>query len=359
MKNHPEYPERLSQNEIDNLSEGQYRSLVKSFLHANVKMNMEATRGIKWADSENVDINTLNQRKTFFGNSPGLKTFEEAKIEYDGKKKPLNPKRTGLAGRGLLGRWGANHAADPIVAYLDDNGDLWAIVVRRKDTGEWAIPGGMVDPGKIVTQTLRNEFQEEAADIDEKLLDKIFKLSILLYEGYVNDPRNTDNAWLETSVHGVLITPKEKNQIKLKDEDSEHNADSAKWMKICTNSKEFSNIYADHKTYLLLMKATVAGILFQQNVNNKCNIDKTDTDTGSDTESDWSDLSDMDTSTNVATNKKNTHSQKYRLTQHIDDTDIQILNKILVNILCAAALAAVIICAIIYLINNLFNKLFM
>lgn len=29
---------------------------------------------------------------------------------------PLNPKgRTGLGGRGLLGRWGPNHAGDPIV----------------------------------------------------------------------------------------------------------------------------------------------------------------------------------------------------------------------------------------------------
>lgn len=30
--------------------------------------------------------------------------------------RPLNPKgRTGLKGRGVLGKWGPNHAADPIV----------------------------------------------------------------------------------------------------------------------------------------------------------------------------------------------------------------------------------------------------
>lgn len=30
---------------------------------------------------------------------------------------PLNPiGRTGIIGRGLLGRWGCNHAADPIVS---------------------------------------------------------------------------------------------------------------------------------------------------------------------------------------------------------------------------------------------------
>ena len=33
-----------------------------------------------------------------------------------GEGRPLNPGgRTGLAGRGVLGRWGPNHAADPIV----------------------------------------------------------------------------------------------------------------------------------------------------------------------------------------------------------------------------------------------------
>lgn len=38
--------------------------------------------------------------------------------EYTVKeKRPLNPVgRTGLTGRGLLGRWGPNHAADPIVS---------------------------------------------------------------------------------------------------------------------------------------------------------------------------------------------------------------------------------------------------
>jgi len=38
-------------------------------------------------------------------------------IEYEiTNDNPINPfGRTGLIGRGLLGRWGPNHAADPIV----------------------------------------------------------------------------------------------------------------------------------------------------------------------------------------------------------------------------------------------------
>lgn len=39
-------------------------------------------------------------------------------------KCPLNPfGRTGITGRGLLGRWGPNHAADPIVTRWKRNED--------------------------------------------------------------------------------------------------------------------------------------------------------------------------------------------------------------------------------------------
>ena len=60
--------------------------------------------------------------------------------------------RTGMVGRGLLRRWGPNHAADPIVTRWkrDGNGQvvmvngkprLEFVAIKRKDTGEWAIPG--------------------------------------------------------------------------------------------------------------------------------------------------------------------------------------------------------------------------
>lgn len=44
-------------------------------------------------------------RRSFTGN-----------YDLDSERRPLNPYgRTGIVGRGLLGRWGPNHAADPIV----------------------------------------------------------------------------------------------------------------------------------------------------------------------------------------------------------------------------------------------------
>ena len=66
---------------------------------------------------------------------------------------PLNPfGRTGLIGRGLLGRWGPNHALDAVVTRWKRlfSGDIEMkkgkkvmefLAVKRKDVDEWAIPG--------------------------------------------------------------------------------------------------------------------------------------------------------------------------------------------------------------------------
>ena len=58
-----------------------------------------------------------------------------------------------MTGRGLLGKWGPNHAADPVVTRWkrDENGNiildskdkpiLQFVAIQRADTKEWAIPG--------------------------------------------------------------------------------------------------------------------------------------------------------------------------------------------------------------------------
>ncbi|KAM6362641.1 ADP-ribose pyrophosphatase, mitochondrial isoform 3-T3 [Alca torda] len=137
--------------------------------------------------------------------------------------RPQNPAgRTGLTGRGLLGRWGPNHAADPVVTRWkrDRSGNkiahpvtgkniLQFVAIKRRDCGEWAIPGGMVDPGEKISATLKREFGEEALNSLQKLpeekvelekqLQKLFSQEhFVVYRGYVDDPRNTDNAWVET-----------------------------------------------------------------------------------------------------------------------------------------------------------------
>lgn len=116
----------------------------------------------------------------------------------------MNPRgRTGLTGRGSLGRFGPNHAADPVISTwtrnadgsraLDEDGNpiLKFVAIRRKDTGDWAIPGGMVDPGENVSLTLKREFGEEtmasmdmsSSERDELMLelDRVFQRGVLVY----------------------------------------------------------------------------------------------------------------------------------------------------------------------------------
>lgn len=132
---------------------------------------------------------------------------------------PRNPiGRTGVSGRGMLGKWGPNHAADPIVTRWkrDASGKvvkhssgkpiLEFVSIQRCDTKEWAIPGGMVDADEEISLTLKREFNEEALNSLEgdqkeqtkKDIQEVFKNGEVIYKGYVDDPRNTDNAWLET-----------------------------------------------------------------------------------------------------------------------------------------------------------------
>ncbi|KAG9264228.1 ADP-ribose pyrophosphatase, mitochondrial [Astyanax mexicanus] len=171
-----------------------------------------------WADPE---IGSFSPQFNSLDGSVDRKSHEGKYTVKDGR--PLNPRgRTGLNGRGLLGRWGPNHAADPIVTRWkrDCSGQhvshalsklpvLQFVSIKRKDCGEWAIPGGMVDPGELVSLTLQREFSEEAlnsleasAEEREKIRERITKLfsspGFQVYKGYVDDPRNTDNSWMET-----------------------------------------------------------------------------------------------------------------------------------------------------------------
>ncbi|XP_073897893.1 ADP-ribose pyrophosphatase, mitochondrial isoform X3 [Castor canadensis] len=137
--------------------------------------------------------------------------------------RPRNPAgRTGLVGRGLLGRWGPNHAADPIITRWkrDSSGNkithpvsgkhiLQFVAIKRKDCGEWAIPG--------------------------------------IYKGYVDDPRNTDNAWMETeAVNYHDETGEIMDNLTLEAGDD---AGKVKWVDISDKLK----LYASHAHFIKLV----------------------------------------------------------------------------------------------------------
>ena len=156
--------------------------------------------GHKWADPAELQgpavkkgfeslLAEVRERTTYVGGPRGEKLA--AAISFDDAGVPLNPRgRTGLRGRGLLGKWGPNHAADPIVTRYQGT-QLQMVAIKRKDTGDWAIPGGMVDEGEMVSVTLRREFTEAAVHMKqlnsrlrfEELTAQLFKNGEHVYRG--------------------------------------------------------------------------------------------------------------------------------------------------------------------------------
>ncbi|KAM3598841.1 uncharacterized protein V6R79_023208 [Siganus canaliculatus] len=220
-----------------------------------------------WADPE------IGSFSPHFNKVDGLvdrTSFEGTYKEEKGT--PLNPRgRTGVTGRGLLGRWGPNHAADPIVTRwkidakrvkilhpVSKRPVLQFVSIKRKDCGEWAIPGGMVDPGEQVSRTLQREFSEEALNSlaapsteKTKILERITKLfkssGFQVFKGYVDDPRNTDNAWMETvAVNFHDDTGNSVSELPLQAGDD---AGQVQWVDV---DSSFA-LYASHSHFLELV----------------------------------------------------------------------------------------------------------
>lgn len=126
------------------------------------------------------------------------------RVSYSGSYRiengyPLNPHgRTGIVGRGLLGRWAVNHAADALVTRWSRDPDgriktdtntgrfasrssisfmcdliidiffpflrniLQMVAIQRRDNHMWAMPGGMLDANETPQTAAKREFQEEA-----------------------------------------------------------------------------------------------------------------------------------------------------------------------------------------------------
>lgn len=126
--------------------------------------------------------------------------------------------------------------------------------IQRRDSGDWALPGGMVDPGEQVSETLKREFLEEVLNSLESskeefeqnkmMIENFFKSGTVIYKGYVDDHRNTDNAWMET----VAINFHDDNgesvgKFALKAGDD---AQNVRWLDI----DRHLNLFANHISFI-------------------------------------------------------------------------------------------------------------
>uniref|UniRef100_G1LW30 Transient receptor potential cation channel subfamily M member 2 n=6 Tax=Ailuropoda melanoleuca TaxID=9646 RepID=G1LW30_AILME len=169
---------------------------------------------------------------------------------------PLNPMgRTGLRGRGSLGWFGPNHTLQPVITRWRRNQDgaicrksikkmLEVLVVKHPLSESWALPGGSREPGDMLPRKLKRVLRREFWSSFQNLLVQ----GTEVYKGYVDDPRNTDNAWIETVA--ISIHFPDQSDMDLKRLNSHlHARDpgmSVQWQVV---DKRIP-LYANHKTIL-------------------------------------------------------------------------------------------------------------
>ena len=193
--------------------------------------------GGRWADPPDVlSLRTEVEQRTTIEQAGEPKRLGDV-VRFDPKSgAPLNPMgRTGLGGRGQLGRWGPNPAVDPIITRRHPtSGHLQVLVVGRSDAKGWALPGVLERDHETPPQALRRAFAKfgqavgEGKSPDEMAavrvaLNELIKLRREVFAGYTADPRNTDHAWIETKVFHLHCSSELAKQLSMR-EDSENGA---------------------------------------------------------------------------------------------------------------------------------------
>jgi ADP-ribose pyrophosphatase len=150
------------------------------FVHESVKANDSKTIPGGWADPE--DFSAVIAAARF-----------EGVRHRDDQGRPLNPRgRTGLAGRGLLGRWGANRAAAAVVLRVSaDKEHVDVLLGAKDDVGKLWLPKGFVHEREEEPQAI-NRILESETGWRPALRDEH-----PMHEGYFYDARQTDHAWVE------------------------------------------------------------------------------------------------------------------------------------------------------------------
>ncbi len=133
-----------------------------------------------WADPEDWTLlgDQLQERESRFRDDDG---------------RPLNPRgRTGIAGRGLLGLWGANLAVAPVVVRRSSlTGGLEVLLGSEDDGVNPEIPKGFLLPGEAPDAGLGRVLETDMSWSPTTSWE-------VVNEGYTYDPRQTDHAWVET-----------------------------------------------------------------------------------------------------------------------------------------------------------------
>lgn len=103
----------------------------------------------------------------------------------------LNPNgRTGIAGRGALGRWGANPLVLPVMTRVSDESGELEVLLQQGPEGERSMPEDFVHFHQNFEGAMNNYLRKIAAPA------LCCATAQVLHEGYLYDARQTDHAWI-------------------------------------------------------------------------------------------------------------------------------------------------------------------
>ncbi|XP_070693966.1 transient receptor potential cation channel subfamily M member 2 [Pempheris klunzingeri] len=146
---------------------------------------------------------------SFSSYMPTYYASEDSGVHVDGSESGAldnyrNPGgRTGVRGRGALSRLGPNLNVDLVLTRWRDSerSILEYLVVWDESQGTLALPGGPVESADHLPTTLERTMGKKLLEIINEKVSEETKVS----EGYVDDCRNTDNAWVETTVLNIHL----------------------------------------------------------------------------------------------------------------------------------------------------------
>ncbi len=130
----------------------------------------------------------------------------ELKFDEDGK--PLNPRgRTGMIGRGSLGRWGPNPYLILIITRINQETNELEILLQIDENEKMSLLEKFVYYGKTIDDTKKKMIDSALLKFDHSIPP------VPISSGYLYDMRQTDNAWLFASAYSIHLS--KKTDIKI------------------------------------------------------------------------------------------------------------------------------------------------
>ena len=209
------------------------------------------------------DYEAVKGRKSYEGPISFVRQRSQGVGEQSNISPPLNPRgRTGVCGKGALPKWGCNHEMHVLITRFDPSGShalqVAAIVHHRGVKGTpypyekepfIQLPNSEVNENEIQQMAKSEGKKEELMHLRlgsakrmmmdhfkrlnffknddgtlvsevESVMSEVFRsggntLQAILHTGYKDDARNTDNAWVETTVVHVHCSHELGGEVKL------------------------------------------------------------------------------------------------------------------------------------------------